>query len=44
MIPLEKLEMQGLKFFRNEKYLSYVTVTEKLKQRRRLSFFSGIIY
>jgi len=42
MIPLKKPEMQGAKFFRHETYLSYVAVTEKLKQRRRLGFFSGI--
>jgi hypothetical protein len=42
MIPLKKPEMQGAKFSRNETYLSYVAVTGKLKQRRRLGFFSGI--
>jgi len=44
MIPLKKPEMQGAKFSRNEKYLLYVAVTEKLKQRRRLGFFSRIKY
>ncbi len=43
MIPLKKPEMQGAKFSRHETYLSYVAVTGKLKQRRRLGFFSGII-
>ena len=43
MIPLKKPEMQGAKFSSNETYLSsYVAVTGKLKQRRRLGFFSGI--
>jgi hypothetical protein len=42
MIPLKKSEMQGAKFFRNETYLAYVAVAGKLKQCRRLSFFSGI--
>ena len=42
MIPLKKPEMQGAKFSRHETYLSYVAVTGKLKQRRRLGFFSGI--
>jgi maltodextrin utilization protein YvdJ len=42
MIPLKKPEMQGAKFSRNKAYLAYVTVTGKLKQRRRLGFFSGI--
>ena len=42
MIPLKKPEMQGAKFSRNETYLAYVAVTGKLKQRRRLGFFSGI--
>ena len=44
MIPLKKPEMQGAKFSRHETYLSYVAVTGKLKQRRRLGFFSGISY
>jgi len=43
MIPLKKPEMQGAKFFRNEAYLASVAVTGKLKQRRRLDFFCGII-
>jgi len=43
MIPLKKPEMQGAKFSKNEPYLSYVAVTGKLKQRRSLAFFSGII-
>ena len=43
MIPLKKLEMQGAKFSKNETYLSYVAVIGKLKQRRRLGFFSGIM-
>jgi hypothetical protein len=43
MIPLKKPEMQGAKFSRNETYLAYVAMTGKLKQRRRLGFFSGII-
>jgi len=43
MIPLKKSEMQGAKFSMNETYLSYVAVTGKLKQRRRLGFFSGIM-
>jgi hypothetical protein len=34
--------MQGAKFSRNKTYLAYVAVTGKLKQRRRLDFFSGI--
>jgi len=38
MIQLKKPEMQGAKFSRNEKYLSYVTMTEKLKQRSKLGF------
>jgi hypothetical protein len=42
MIPLKKPEMQGAKFSRNEAYLAYVAMTGKLKQRRRLGFFSGI--
>jgi hypothetical protein len=42
MIPLKKPEMQSAKFSRNEAYLAYVAVTGKLKQRRRLDFFSGI--
>jgi hypothetical protein len=42
MIPLKKTEMQGAKFSRNETYLAYVAVSGKLKQRRRLGFFSGI--
>ena len=42
MIPFKKPEMQGAKFSRNEAYLAYVAVTGKLKQRRRLGFFSGI--
>ena len=44
MIPLKKPEMQGAKFFGNETYLAYVAVSGKLKQRRRLGFFSGIIH
>ena len=44
MIPLKKPEMQGAKFSRHETYLSYVAVTGKLKQRRRLGFFSEINY
>jgi hypothetical protein len=43
MIPLKKPEMQDAKFSRNEMYLSYVAWAGKLKQRRRLDFFSGII-
>jgi len=43
LILLKKPEMQGAKFFRNEVYLAYTAVTGKLKQRRRLGFFSGII-
>ena len=43
MIPLKKPEMQSAKFSRHETYLLYVAVTGKLKQRRRLGFFSGII-
>jgi len=43
MIPLKKPEMQGAKFSRHETYLSYVAMAGKLKQRRRLDFFSGII-
>jgi hypothetical protein len=43
MIPLKKPEIQGAKFSKNKTYLSYVTVSEKLKQRSRLGFFSGII-
>jgi hypothetical protein len=43
MISLKKPEMQGAKFSRNEMYLAYVAVSGKLKQRRRLGFFSGII-
>jgi len=43
MIPLKKPEMQGAKFSRHETYLSYVAVTGKLKQRRRLGFLGGII-
>jgi len=35
--------MQGAKFSRNKAYLAYVAMTGKLKQRRRLGFFSGII-
>jgi hypothetical protein len=42
MIPLKKPEMQGAKFSRNETYLAYVAWAGKLKQRRRLDFFSGI--
>jgi len=42
MIPLKKPGMQGAKFSGNEAYLAYVAVTGKLKQRRRLGFFSGI--
>jgi hypothetical protein len=42
MIPLKKPKMQGAKFSRNEAYLSYVAWAGKLKQRRRLGFFSGI--
>ena len=42
MIPLKKPEMQGAKFSGNETYLSYVAVSGKLKQRRRLDFFRGI--
>ena len=44
MISLKKPGMQEAKFSRNETYLSYVAVTGKLKQRRRLGFFSGISY
>jgi len=44
MIPLKKPEMQDAKFSRNETYLSYVAWAGKLKQRRRLGFFSGIIH
>jgi hypothetical protein len=44
MSSLKKSEMQGAKFFRNEEYLVYVAVAEKLKQRRRLGFLSGIKY
>jgi len=43
MIPLKKPEMQSAKFSGHETYLSYVAVTGKLKQRRRLDFFSRII-
>jgi hypothetical protein len=43
MILLKKPEMQGAKFSRNETYLLYVAVTGKLKQRRRLGFFSRIM-
>jgi hypothetical protein len=42
MIPLKMLQMQGAKFSRNEAYLSYVAMSGKLKQRRRLDFFSRI--
>ncbi len=44
MITLKKPKMQGAKFFRNEAYLAYVAVSGKLKQRRRLGFFSGITH
>jgi len=44
MIPLKKPGMQGAKFSGNETYLAYVAVSGKLKQRRRLGFFSRIIY
>ena len=44
MIPLKKPGMQGAKFSKNETYLAYVAENGKLKQRRRLDFFSGIIY
>jgi len=44
MIPLKKPRMQGAKFFKNETYLAYVAVSEKLKQRRSLGFFSGISF
>jgi hypothetical protein len=43
MISLKKSEIQGAKFYWNAKYLSYSAVTEKLEQRRRLGFFSGIV-
>jgi hypothetical protein len=43
MIPLKKPKMQGAKFSRNEAYLAYVAWAGKLKQRRRLGFFSRII-
>jgi len=36
-------QVQGAKFSRNKAYLAYVAMTGKLKQRRRLGFFSGII-
>jgi len=35
--------VQGAKFSGNEPYLAYVAWAGKLKQRRRLGFFSGII-
>ena len=40
MILFKKPEMQGARFSRNETYLSYVAVSGKLKQRRRLGFLA----